>query len=193
MTKSSLLALLVAATAAASLSAQAGIDQRAWQKWLDDVRPLMQAEEIKAAKSAPAAERQTVRDTFWRRRDPDPTLMENQMRIEIEARIQKADKRFRVGSKNWNDCGRTYLILGPPDRMKNVVGDQHFSSDDRMRQFADQEGRLAEIWQYRNNPRLPPSPEGFEFRFDPACQFVASPATERLLAAAVAGYVLRDR
>jgi len=98
----------------------------------------------------------------------------------IEQRIRSADARWRTG-KGWNDCGRTYLVLGAPDFSKGVALEQHFAAPDALRQMVDQEGRVSDIWLYRSPKGLPAAADGYRFGFDPACQFVTAPTVERLL------------
>ena len=58
-------------------------------------------------------------DSFWKKRDPDPSTDENENRIEYESRIAYANKWFNeVGrGHGWDtERGRILLILGFPDR-----------------------------------------------------------------------------
>ncbi len=165
-----------------------------WKRWLDQVTPLMLPAERAEARSTAPSERVQFREDFWRARNPDPSSVDNPVRAEFERRIQTAEKRLHINGKSgWNDCGRTYIVLGNPTWMRSNRGKQHFSAQDPTSAFSSEEQEATEIWIYRDHPRLPPSPEGYAFRFNPACEAVASPSADRLLQRAVASYVTRER
>lgn len=181
--------LLIAASAA--LAQTARISDRDWQAWLDDVRPFFSQSEAAAAKAVQTADREAFRDLFWKRRTPDPAAGGNDVRAQVEARIRAADKRYRANEKGaWNDCGRTYVLLGKPDWVRNEVPAAHFKGSDPLASFRDQDDKLGEIWTYRAHPRLPPTPEGISFRFTAECEAFGSPQLQRLLDQAAASYLV---
>jgi GWxTD domain-containing protein len=188
-----LMVCLLAPVVAAMLQATAPTD-REWKRWLDDVRPLLLPSEAATAKTLPPSARVEFREGFWRWRDPDPATADNPVRAQFGSRVLAAEKRFRVnGTGGWNDCGRTFVVLGKPDRMHGVALAAHFAGDDPLAAFREQEDKVAEVWTYRNHPRLPQTPEGLAFRFTPNCEAVGGPSVQRLLQAAAASYVVRNR
>jgi GWxTD domain-containing protein len=166
------------------------VPDRDWKRWLNDVAPLLTPAEKSEATKASAADREKVRDAFWARRNPEPQAAENPARAEYELRVRTADKRFRNGADGaWNDCGRTFVLLGKPDRVTNTAAASHFTGDP-MAAAREQDDREAETWLYRTPPRLPPSPEGYGFRFTQICESVGGPSFQRLLGAVAATYVV---
>jgi GWxTD domain-containing protein len=189
--------VVVLAVLSAGLLAQQGpapMPNDEWKRWLDQVGPLMLQAERKEAKTTAPSQRAQFREDFWQARNPDPSNPDNPVRAEFESRIQTAEKRFRINGKSgWTDCGRTFLVLGKPDWMRNNHVTQHFSGSDPMRAFQAQENTATEEWIYRNPPRLPPSPEGYVFRFNPACESIAGRSADRLLDQVAASYVVHPR
>jgi hypothetical protein len=57
--------------------------------------------------------------------------------------------------------------------------------------FREQGDTLAEVWIYRNHPRLPTSPEGFSFRFTEGCEAVGGPTAQGVLQEAARSYLAR--
>jgi GWxTD domain-containing protein len=165
-----------------------------WKRWLDQVRPLMLRADLAEVKLTAPSQRTDFREGFWRARNPDPSNPDNPIRADYERRVQTAESRFRVNGKSaWNDCGRTFVLLGKPDWMQNNHMTQHFSSAAPLAAFASEDQDATEQWTYRNHPLLPPSPDGFAFRFNPSCEAVGSPAADRLLQQAAAAYVTHAR
>jgi GWxTD domain-containing protein len=185
---------LAAGPARAQAPGQPPLPDQEWKRWLDQVRPLLlKADEAEIKLTAPSQRRQ-FREDFWTARDPDRSTPDNENRTEYERRVATAEKRFRADGKlAWNDCGRTFLLLGKPDWMKNDHVTQHFGAADPLRSFTEQESVATEMWVYRSHPRLPASPEGYAFRFTPACDAVAGPSSDRLLQAVAESYVTRPR
>ncbi len=85
------------------------------------------------------------------------------------------------------------MVLGKPDWSRNDHLAQHFATPDPLRSFTEQESVATEHWLYRNHPSLPPSPEGYVFRFNPACEAVAGPSSDRLLQSAAESYLRKAR
>ena len=179
--------------AGARAQAPAPLSNDDWKRWLDRVDPLMMQPERKEAKTTAPSQRVTFQEAFWRARNPDPSNPDNPVRAQFELRILTAEKRLFVNGKKWNDCGRTFLVLGKPDWQKNSHVAQHFGAPDPMRAFQDQEQTATEEWIYRTHPKLAPSPEGYVFRFNPACESVAGRSADALLDQVAASYVVRPR
>jgi GWxTD domain-containing protein len=165
------------------------------QKWAEGaIRFLMTKEENETWKRTQDPEsRAEFIAKFWQRRDPSPLTPENELREEIERRIQFADARFAADETRGSetDRGLVFVLLGPP----SYIAQRPFRSQDDSIQAArnapiqelvgyDRQGRkilqsvprtpltaetiqgTREIWYYRRD-RLPNSirfPEvDFEF------------------------------
>ncbi len=185
--------LLAAMWAGPSAQAPAAISNNDWKRWLDRVDPLMLQAERKEARTTAPSERAKFQEDFWRARNPDPSNPGNPVRAEFERRIAAAEKRFLVSGKKWNDCGRTFLVLGKPDEQKHIRMGQHYGAPDSMRTFQDQEQTATEEWTYRTPARLAPAAEGYVFRFNPACEWVAGRSADRLLDEVAVSYVVHPR
>lgn len=185
--------LLVLSLAGARAQQSRPLSNEDWKRWLDRVDPLMLQSERKEAKQTAPSERVKFQEAFWQARNPDPSNPENAVRAQFEIRIAAADKRFLINGKKWNDCGRTYVVLGKPDWQKNTHVAQHFGAPDPLRAFQDQEQAATEEWTYRNPPKLPPAPAGYTFRFNPSCETVQSHTVDALLNQAAAAYVVNAK
>lgn len=65
--------------------------------------------------------------SFWKKRDPNPTTLQNKVKDIYYARLKFAAKNFREpDKKGWlTDRGRTFLILGPPtDRYLRLMNEE---------------------------------------------------------------------
>jgi GWxTD domain-containing protein len=90
------------------------------RKFLDDVRPIILADEEKTFKVLKdKADRLEFQKIFWARRDADLAAAGNQFQDEYMTRRAEADQKFRAtqpGSST--DCGRTWILLGKPDDLQ---------------------------------------------------------------------------
>ena len=91
------------------------------KKWLDEVRPILLADEEKAYKGLKEkSDRLEFQKIFWARRDADLATPENEFQAEYSKARAEADQKFRgsgpVGSTT--DCGRTFILLGKPDEVQ---------------------------------------------------------------------------
>ena len=114
------------------------------KKWLEGVRPIMLAEEEKIFKGLKdKAERQEFQKIFWARRDPDLETPANEYQVEYEKLRGEADAKFKVGGTpgSLTDCGRIYILLGPPDDVKK-------------RERGERPGRTPESWTFKERPSL---------------------------------------
>ena len=60
-------------------------------------------------------------DLFWARRDPTPDTPANEYRMEVEGRIQYADKNLVAGEKikgSMTDRGKAFILYGTPKRIE---------------------------------------------------------------------------
>lgn len=152
------------------------------EKWAEGaIRFLMTKSESQTwQRIGSSQERAEFITKFWQRRDPNPMTPENELRLEIERRIQFADSRFSQDEKKGSatDRGLVFVLLGPP----SYIAQKPFRSEDDSIQAArnaptvevtyDQLGRRVvkevprppltaetlqgtrEIWYYRHD-RLP--------------------------------------
>jgi GWxTD domain-containing protein len=133
------------------------------KKWLDEVKPIMLPDEEKTYRALKdkndVAEFQKI---FWTRRDPDLETPANEYQAEYQKAKADTDTRFRVGGTpgSQTDCGRVYIILGPPDEVKKEE-----ATDSPI------PGRRApETWTYRDRPTLKFGPTGqIQLGFDETC------------------------
>ena len=112
------------------------------KKWLDDVRPIVLAEEERTYKGLKEkSDRLEFQLIFWARRDPDLATPENEFQVEYLQARATADQKYRVSGQvgSSTDCGRTFILLGKPDEVQ----------DDAM----GSPGLLApQTWTYRDRP-----------------------------------------
>ena len=152
------LALCVLAAPAAR-----ALDKEA-KKWLDEVKPIILAEEEKTYRDLKdkndVAEFQKI---FWARRDPDLETPANEYQADYQKARADADTKFKVpgSAGSLTDCGRVYILLGPPDDVKKAE-----SADSSI-----PGRRLPETWTYRDRPGFKFGPTGqIEIGFDENCQ-----------------------
>jgi GWxTD domain-containing protein len=88
------------------------------QEFLSKVRYLITKDERRAFLALPGQdERKAWIESFWQKRDPDPSTPANEFKIEYIRRIDEANRLFKEGSTpGWlGDRGHLYITLGPPD------------------------------------------------------------------------------
>ena len=140
--KETALAALVLAGTAGAAGAQK-LDKDA-KTWLDEVRPIMLAEEEKIYREL-KNDKETARSS--RRSSgpgaiPTPGTPANEFQDEFDRERVEADAQFKVAGRKGSetDCGRVFLLLGKPDEMKaGQVGETPVL-------------RPAETWTYRDRP-----------------------------------------
>lgn len=68
--------------------------------------------------------REQFKITYWRRRDPSPETVENELRQVVEQRIRVADERYKLGKKDGSRTARglVFIVLGPPSVEQQVIG-----------------------------------------------------------------------
>ncbi len=118
--------LLVAAAGlglAASAVAQDNLS-RGDRRWLEEVDPIITAQERQLFQEIDRDDRDLFRDLFWARRDPTPTNRNNEARDAFENWREQADDQFgqrgRKGSET--DMALVMLLLGPPDNQERTGG-----------------------------------------------------------------------
>jgi GWxTD domain-containing protein len=115
------------------------------KKWLDDVKPIMLADEEKTYKDLKdKADRDEFQKIFWARRDPDLETPANEYQAEYQSSKIGADAKYRIGGTpgSQTDCGRIVLLLGEPDEVKKIQGEGPAAR------------RTAETWTFRDRPGL---------------------------------------
>ena len=185
--------LLALVVAGARAQAPAPLPDAEWKKWLNLIDPLLMDAERKDAKTTAPSQRTKFQEAFWAARNPNPAGPDNPFRVEIETRMAAAEKRFLINGRKWNDCGRTFLLLGKPDWQKDTHVAQHFGAPDPLRAFQDQEQTATEQWLYRSHPSLPPSPRGISFRFNPSCESMGGHTSDQLLSQVATSYVVKPK
>jgi GWxTD domain-containing protein len=131
------------------------------RRWLDEVAPIMVADEAKIYEDLKdKADREEFRKIFWARRDPDITTPENEFRPEYEAARETADREYPIPGRSGSltDCGRTFILLGEPDDTQRRPGSVEALT------------RVPQTWIYRDRPGQ--TFEGGEARigFDGECR-----------------------
>lgn len=152
-----LVSLVLALLAAPTLRADK-LDNES-KKWLEGVRPILLPEEEKIYKGLKdKAERQEFQKIFWARRDPDLETPANEYQIEYEQARTEADAKFKVGGTagSLTDCGRVFILLGPPDNIKK--GER-----------GDKPGRTPETWTFKDRPTLSFKGGQMQIDFDENC------------------------
>ncbi|HKZ33195.1 MAG TPA: GWxTD domain-containing protein [Vicinamibacteria bacterium] len=113
------------------------------RKFLDDVRPILLAEEDKTYKSLKEkSDRLEFQKIFWARRDPDLATPANEYQAEYERARAEADRVYRLPAQagSLTDCGRVFILLGKPDEVQQEGGTLTPGL------------RTPEIWTYRDRP-----------------------------------------
>ena len=92
------------------------------------------------------AEFQAFIQAFWRKRDENPTTLENETLLEHYDRLEYVNKFFgrATSRKGWmTDRGRYHIILGPPAERQNYEGfdsiypsELWFYNDPKYKQYA---------------------------------------------------------
>ena len=89
------------------------------KKWLDDVKPIMLADEEKTFKDLKdKSDREEFQKIFWARRDPDLETPANEFQTEYQLAKAAVDTKYRVGgTPGWpTDCGRVACCWASPTR-----------------------------------------------------------------------------
>ena len=129
--------------------------------WVDHVRPIMLPDEEKTFRELKdKGDREEFKKIFWARRDPDLETPENEYQAEYDKAFAEADKKFtgvgRAGAAS--DCGRIFILLGPPDEVKAVDGGGAPAN------------RAPEIWTFRDRPAMKFQGGQVQIQFDENCQ-----------------------
>lgn len=130
------------------------------KKWLDDVKPLMLAEEEKTFKGLKEkSDRDEFQKIFWARRDPDLETPANEFQAEYQRAKAVVDTKYKIGGTpgGLTDCGRVALLLGEPDEVKKDQSD------------APPSRRGPETWVFKDRPGIKFKDGRIEISFDENC------------------------
>lgn len=158
MPRSLATALLILLAPLAALAQKMDKQDKAW---LEHVRPIMLPDEEKTFRELKdKGDREEFKKIFWARRDPDLETPDNEYQAEFDKAFAEADKKYTgVGRAGANsDCGRIYILLGPPDEVKAADGGEAPAS------------RAPEIWTFRDRPAMKFQGGQVQIQFDENCQ-----------------------
>ena len=147
--------------------------------FLDGVKPILLADEEKLYKGLKdKADRLEFQKIFWARRDPDLATPANEYQAQYETARAEADRLYRVAAVpgSLTDCGRVYILLGPPDAVDREGGTGSTQSQ-----------RVPETWTYRDKANRTFAGGKAQIAFDEECRGAVSLAQqmERVAAALV--------
>ena len=111
-----ILALVLPALAQDNLS-------RGDRRWLEEIEPIMTAQERQAFESLPRGERNRFKEHFWARRSQnphDPDRAEDQFKNWREQADDQFGQRGQKGSRT--DMALVMLLFGPPDNREQTGG-----------------------------------------------------------------------
>lgn len=111
-------------------------------EFLSQVRYIITPKEKKDFRALPDSDKPQFIAEFWKRRDPNPTTVENEFKVEYFKRIESANQLFGgEGKAGWlTDRGRIYILFGPPaSRVATPMS-------------GDSSGRCEEVWNYGRFP-----------------------------------------
>jgi GWxTD domain-containing protein len=85
-------------------------------KAIEQLVYIAKSEEINYIKSAPdEAEKERRFLEFWRKKDPTPNTLKNELMEEYYGRVKYANEHFSHYIEGWKtDMGMVYIIFGPP-------------------------------------------------------------------------------
>ena len=94
------------------------------RRWMEEVEPIMTAEERQKFQEIGRRDRGLFKELFWARRDPTPTNRNNEAKDGFEEWRKQADEQFgRRGQKgSQTDMALVMLLLGPPDNRERSGG-----------------------------------------------------------------------
>ena len=155
----------LASVALALLAGRALAQQIDSKKFIEQVRPILLADEEKQWKGLKDnKDKEEFQKIFWARRDPDLDTTANEFRAEYEKQKADADQRFngtgRPGSET--DCGRVFILLGAPDEV--AAGDGGHTKLETAKLV-----RQQQTWTFRDRPGLKFKGGQVQIGFDETC------------------------
>jgi len=89
---------------------------------LKQMRYILTNEERAKLKNASWKEREKLFQEFWKKRDPTPSTLHNELMEEYYKRVKFANERFSGFQPGWRtDMGMIYILLGPPDDIERTT------------------------------------------------------------------------
>jgi len=148
------------------------------KKFLDEVRPILLADEDKTYKGLKEkGDRLEFQRIFWARRDPDLATPANEYQVEYQKSRAEADRLYRIPTRagSQTDCGRAFILLGKPDDVQQESG------------TLEPGLRAPETWTYRDRPGRTFMGGKAMIAFDQECRApgALAPQMERVAAALV--------
>jgi len=129
----------------------AGKKQDRWEKWLDEVRPIITNSELSVFKTLQTEEdKRRFQKLFWQARDPTPQTPTNEYMVEYYTRRRYAENRLEGAN---SDRGKIYVLLGEPSEKRNYIGDEDIID--------------CELWIYKGEGRPGLSPIMYLIFFRP--------------------------
>ena len=117
---------------------QAGVQQETMDLAVEQLALIVRGGTIREMERAQGAQRDSLYEAFWQKRDPTPETPENELRDEFFRRIDFSNNAFNEGfsgRQGWRtDRGRVYIQNGPPDQIEKHAGEMGMAS--------------TEIWSY---------------------------------------------
>lgn len=111
---------------------------------IEVLKYLASAEELEKLQQTSKDQKQEAFIQFWKKHDPTPETVENELRKEYYRRIQFANKKYhRLNKAGWKtDMGWVYVLLGAPDSIDRNPFNQRgaFRSGKTI--------KAAELWTY---------------------------------------------
>ncbi len=125
--RNSHLRLLAAALVAGGLAAPALAQDnlgRGDRRWMEEVGPIMTAQERELFQQIDKDDRDLFRELFWARRDPTPANRDNEAQDAYENWREMADDQFgqRGQRGHRTDMALVMLLFGPPDNREASGG-----------------------------------------------------------------------
>jgi GWxTD domain-containing protein len=135
------------------------------KKFLDEVRPIVLADEEKQWKAIKDnKDREEFIRIFWARRDPDLDTPANEYRTEYETVRTDVNTRFAGAGRPGveTDCGRVWVLMGPPDEAAtNTSPPRKVESPKLLRE--------GQVWTYRDRPGMKFKDGQIQLTFDESC------------------------
>ena len=122
---------------------------REFDQILEALSYIAEASEVDAMRGKSPEQQVTMREAFWKRRDPTPETARNEFQIEFFRRMRYAEQHFLGFGPGWrSDMGRCYIRYGPPDQIEQrqaTAGQPgleiwYYNQPYRRLVFADREG-----------------------------------------------------
>ncbi|MAX09528.1 MAG: hypothetical protein CMG13_01530 [Candidatus Marinimicrobia bacterium] len=102
------------------------------------MRYVLPYKEYKKIKKMEDSEMIFYLKNYWNLLDPNPNSSENELLVELSARIKRVNSRFQESKTDgWNtDRGKTYIINGEPISIRTEINPQT--------------NNMREIWNYQS-------------------------------------------